>query len=361
MGVTQYEKDGQTLFKLDVWLKQPNGTLERVRMLRIPTQEHAEMLEAKLKLEAFEGTFFQKRLEGGIRVEDCWKAWEPIACRKNASWRSDVIRARELVRILGQHRAAKLTRADVEMYREKRFSETTRRGGPPAPASIDREVSLLRRCLNYMVECGKLSRNPIAGIEMLNVPNTRDMVLRGNMLERILKAAPPAFGPLIEFDVECGLRKTELRYLRFEQIDFEQGCIRLNAKETKNRRPRTVYLTARALEILRETPRRLHSPYVFVNPDTGKPWNDIYKVFRRTCERAGLAGIWVHDLRRSFVTDARKSGVPESVIMKLSGHRTRSVFDRYNIIDEGDLKEAVERMDQARRRNASRQNVGRRG
>jgi integrase len=102
------------------------------------------------------------------------------------------------------------------------------------------------------------------------------------------------------------------------------------------------------MQILKETPRQLHSPYVFVNPDTGKPWAEHNKMLRKACERAGLNGIWFHDLRRSFVTNARRSGVPESVVMKLSGHRTRSVFDRYNIIDEGDLKVAVERIDGAK-------------
>jgi integrase len=349
MGVVKkYEKDGQTLYAIDTWLRLPNGEMKRKRVAKIPTEKHAKMLLAKLQVDAFEGRHFDRQLEAKITVEHCWKEWEPITRRDNDSWKSDVDRARHLVKYLGPRRAAKLTRKDIEEYREKRFREDTRRGGPPSPGTVDREVALLKRCLSYQVECGMLVRNPIAGVPLLNEPNTRDMVLKPTMLARVLEAAPPAFAPVIEFDYETGLRKTELRFLRWEQVDLTLGCIRLSAKETKTNQARVVYLTARALEILRQTPRQLHSPYVFVNPDTGRPWSEHNKMLRRACERAGLTGIWFHDLRRSFVTNARRSGVPESVVMKLSGHRTRSVFDRYNIIDEGDLKAAVERMNAAR-------------
>jgi integrase len=348
MGVKQYEKDGQTLYAIDVWLQLPNGTSKRVRQKKIPTKQHAEMLLAKLQIDAFEGRFFDRQLESSTTVEDCWKAWEPITRRDNDSWQSDIDRARHLVEHLGKRRAAKLTRKDVEEYRQKRFSETTRRGAAPAPGTIDREVALLKRCINYAIECGVLVRNPIAGVPLLNEPNTRDMVLRDHMLEKILKVAPPAFAPVIEFDYETGLRKTEIRFLRWEQLDIAAGCIRLSAKETKTNEARVVYLTSRAREILQQVPRRLHSPYVFLNPDTNEPWSELNKMLRRSCARAGYHGIWFHDLRRSFVTNARRRGVPESVVMKLSGHRTRSVFDRYNIIDENDLKAAVEQIDRAR-------------
>jgi integrase len=79
-------------------------------------------------------------------------------------------------------------------------------------------------------------------------------------------------------------------------------------------------------------------------------------MLQRSCARAVYEWIWFHDLRRSFVTNARRRGVPESVVMKLSGHRTRSVFDRYNIIDENDLKAAVEQIDRARQEESRGRN-----
>ena len=87
---------------------------------------------------------------------------------------------------------------------------------------------------------------------------------------------------------------------------------------------------------------------MFTNPETGKAWNDVRKMFRRAGQAAGLSGLWFHDLRRSFVTNARRHGVPESVVMRMSGHRTRSVFERYNIIEEEDLREAVKRIEAGR-------------
>ena len=58
-----------------------------------------------------------------------------------------------------------------------------------------------------------------------------------------------------------------------------------------------------------------------------------------------MVGLWFHDTRRSFVTKARRRGVPESVVMRMSGHKTRAVFDRYNVIEAEDLKEAVRKIE----------------
>ena len=92
-------------------------------------------------------------------------------------------------------------------------------------------------------------------------------------------------------------------------------------------------------------PRHIKSDWVFTNPETEEAWKDVRKVFRRACKAVKLTGVWFHDLRRSLVTNARRRGVPESVVMRMSGHRTRAVFDRYNIVEEDDLRDAVKRIE----------------
>jgi hypothetical protein len=78
-----------------------------------------------------------------------------------------------------------------------------------------------------------------------------------------------------------------------------------------------------------------------VNPETGKPWNDPYRPFKKICVSLAIEGVWLHDTRRSFSTNARRRGSSESEVMKVTGHTTRSTFDRYNIVDEEEALEVI--------------------
>jgi integrase len=108
---------------------------------------------------------------------------------------------------------------------------------------------------------------------------------------------------------ETGMRKREVLDLLWEQVDLRNGTIALAPQDTKSEAPRLVMLTARLAGALKALPRGIGAAPVFPNPKTGQPWKDLRRPFRRTVRKVGLHGLRFHDLRRSFVTRARKAGI----------------------------------------------------
>ena len=114
--------------------------------------------------------------------------------------------------------------------------------------------------------------------------------------------------------------------------------------------PQLVVLTDRVRKALEALPRSL-SGYVFVSPRTGQPWVDVRKQFRAALKGAEVEEHTLfHDLRRSFITNARRWGIDESIVMTMSGHKTRSAFERYNIVSEDDQRRAVREIEAGRQR-----------
>ena len=348
MGVTKYTVGNGTFWKVDEWITIPDGRLKRIRKFKIPTKEMAVTLLAKWRTDAFEGRFFDRPKTSRLIVRQLWEAYAPISKRDKDSWQSDISKARYLVELLGDRVASRLTQADVDEYRTWRLDEKgspprrgRRRRGPPSPASLDLEVALLKRMCSYAVECGTMQVNPMVRVKMLRKPNVRTIKIGEGTFDKLHAIADPGLKPIILTAYDTGMRKTEILNLHWSQVDLRIGAVHLGAEDTKTNKARTVYLTSRVVQALKDIPRRLGTDFVFINPETGTRWEDVRKLFRRACKKMGLDHVWLHDLRRSFVTNARRRGVPESVVMRMSGHRTRNVFDRYNIVEDEDVRNAV--------------------
>ena len=146
-----------------------------------------------------------------------------------------------------------------------------------------------------------------------------------------------------------GTRLGELRKLKWEQVDITQSRIVLNPKQTKNRQGRTlpIYGEMREWLTMQREIRDAHYPECdFVFHEQGNPIGDFRKAWRSACKRANLEGLLFHDLRRSAVRNMVRAGITEKVAMQISGHKTRSIFDRYNIVNERDITEAAAKLEQ---------------
>ncbi len=142
-------------------------------------------------------------------------------------------------------------------------------------------------------------------------------------------------------------------------MDSEAGRVYLEAGTTKNDEPRVFPFTdelGEVLEAQRKYTKRIRkergqiTPWVFHRE--GKQVKSFRRSWLTACKGAGVPGRIVHDLRRTGVRNLVRAGVPEGVAMKMTGHKTRSVFERYNIVNDADLEEA------ARRLNATGKDMG---
>ncbi|HZL29340.1 MAG TPA: tyrosine-type recombinase/integrase [Acidobacteriaceae bacterium] len=79
-------------------------------------------------------------------------------------------------------------------------------------------------------------------------------------------------------------------------------------------------------------------------PD-GKPVRDFRETWANACRSAGVPGLLFHDLRRTAARNLRRAGIAEGVIMKIGGWRTRSVFERYAIVSQTDIADALKELE----------------
>jgi integrase len=133
-----------------------------------------------------------------------------------------------------------------------------------------------------------------------------------------------------------------MRTLEWRDVDLAGRELCLRPEVSKNKDGRPLPLRSELLEIIQRAheKRRPDCPYVFHHD--GQPIGDFRKAWKTACKKAGLAGIIVHDLRRTAVRNMVRAGIPERVAMELSGHKTRRVFDRYNIVNDADRAHATE-------------------
>jgi integrase len=265
---------------------------------------------------------------------------------------------RHLARSFGGMRAREITTDRV-----RRFIEQRQQAGA-SNAEINRELAALKRMFNLALRAEQLFTKPY--IPALQENNVRTGFFEEEAFRAILAELPESLKPVVLFDYYFGWRKQEILGLTWRQVDMAAGTVRLEPGTTKNKDGRLVVLPAELHAALRDQRQRTSVlerqdghiiPWVFHRQ--GKPIRDFRTAWEGACRRSGLPGRIMHDFRRTAARNMVRAGIPERVAMMMTGHKTRSVFDRYHIVSEGDLREAARKLSGTTTGEAARQGVSR--
>lgn len=234
-------------------------------------------------------------------------------------------------------RVTQLSSPRFDEYAKARLAEGVTR------QTVNNELSALRRALNLGIEKGLLATAP--KIKLAKVNNAREGFFEEDDFAAILLELPAYARPVVQFLRMTGWRVGEALQLTWDRIDRERQGIRLSARQTKGKKARLFpFGLAPELKVVLDAAwEAREGPFVFQGPHAGKRlgYTTLLHHWQGARKRAGCEDRLIHDLRRTATRDFRLAGVDEATIMVLCGWKTRAMFDRYNIVNDADLADAV--------------------
>jgi integrase len=242
----------------------------------------------------------------------------------------------------GSKRMAEITTREIRAFTATRLEAGASNG------EVNRELAIVRRAFRIALKDGTLLHAPY--VPMLNeADNVRTGFFELEEFVAVRDALPQPLRGVATFAYLTGWRKSEVLPLEWARVDRKAHTVRLDVGTTKNGKGRTLDYSENAdlctlfdeqwTEHERLAKAGVICPFVFNRK--GRQILDIRKAWATACTNAGVPGRLLHDCRRSAVRNMLRAGVPEQRAMKVTGHQTRAVFDRYDITNSADVRAAI--------------------
>jgi integrase len=263
--------------------------------------------------------------------------------RKLKSIRHSISHLKPVRAFFGTRRALSVSPDLVRNYIEMR------KGKGRSSAKVNRETELLNSAYVFAVREWRLQRRPY--IRSLPEPKARRGFFERDEYERIVTELPPPVDDIARFAYISGWRREEIRTLRWDNVDRENHEVRLY--DSKNGEGRALALDDEAWKLFQKLweQRRYTchdgtetvSQVVFHR--NGKPvaGSVFWRAWKDARDRAKLPAKLFHDFRRTAARNMIRAGVAQAVAMSITGHKTDSMFRRYNVTSNGDQREAMQR------------------
>jgi len=239
----------------------------------------------------------------------------------------------------GKLKVDRLTTAMVNAFKEQK------QAAGYADASINRYLEALIRSFQLGLDNLPPLVYTMPLITQLDENNVREGFLEHEQYIALRDELPDHQKLILVIGYHFGMRRGEILNLRWDQVDWDGNVIRLEKKQTKAKKARIapLYGELRAWLEMAYSVRDPECP--FIVSWKGHGISEVKTAWKSARERAGVPGLLVHDLRRTAARNMIRAGVPERKVLDIVGWKTRSMLDRYNIMDERDVHDAGEKME----------------
>ena len=316
---------------------------ERIRRVFIAKKD-ATAYEGKMKGAIRENRFFDVKEEAFQifkELSNWYLSLEDVKRKK--SFKSDQRSVGKLNQFFGTQLLRHITPSMIGEYQAKRMTEKSYRGQTTRPATVNREVACMRTMFSKAIRDGKLEKNPTKGVKFLKEGNERDRVLSFEEWEKYKAKCPSWYLPIAIMAYYTAMRKSEIINIAPSRIDLKEGFIRLKAEDTKTSEARSIPIHFELMEVLKKVlkVRPLNCDRAFHRDGKSIDSNHIRWAHERVCKKANIENFTFHDFRHTCINNWRREGHDYFKIMAASGHKTMSVFKRYNMVGEEELKTLV--------------------
>ena len=241
-------------------------------------------------------------------------------------------------------RFATYTVQDCTSLAISHYMAARKRAGRTAE-TINREMNVLRVAFRLGCDHGLVQSVPV--IKLLPALGVRNEFFTRAEIDALLPCLPEYLRDAVLFAFLTGWRKGEIVGLQWGNVNRAGAVIRLDPSQNKGRTVRVLALQGELAAMIERRWRarmvgRTLATHVFHR--AGRQLGDFRPAWPNACRQAGLGHRMFHSLRRSAARNMSLQGVPEKVIMSIMGHRTRVMFDRYNIVTEADQRAYAERL-----------------
>lgn len=212
------------------------------------------------------------------------------------------------------------------------------------PASVNRILVQIRYMFNLAIRWDEgIEKNPSAGIPKLEENNKMERYLSKDDVQRLMVSMRQSDNPILQYIVPAllmtGARKREILDAKWSEFDFEKNLFRVSI--SKSGKARYIPISSALKALLDHVPRIDGCDYVFANPETAKPFVQIYTSWNTARKRAGMPEVRMHDLRHSFASFMVNSGRTLYEVQKILGHTQIKTTQRYAHLSQDTLLDAA--------------------